>query len=48
MSKRVNPMVGFGRKERIDQAVWAVTFMVEEEDVKSLEEACVTKEMAGL
>ena len=43
----VNPIIGLGSKERIDQAVEAVSFKLEEEDIKYLEEPYVPKVVQG-
>ena len=43
----MNPIIGLGSKERIDQAVEAVSFKLEEEDIKYLEEPYVPKVVQG-
>lgn len=45
--KMVNPIVGLGSKERIDQAVEAVRFKITEEEVKYLEEPYLPKNIQG-
>lgn len=43
----VNPIVGLGSKERIDQAVEAVKFKLSDEEAKYLEEPYVPKAVQG-
>ena len=43
----VNPIVGLGSKERIDQAVEAVKFELSDEDAKYLEEPYMPKTVQG-
>ena len=43
----VNPIVGLGSKERIDQAVEAVKFELSDEDAKYLEEPYMPKAIQG-
>ena len=43
----VNPIVGLGSKERIDQAVEAVKFELSDEDAKYLEEPYMPKAVQG-
>lgn len=45
--KMVNPIIGLGSKERIDQAVQAVKFKITEEEAKYLEEPYLPKEIQG-
>lgn len=48
LSKRgVNPILGLGSVERIDQAVEAVGFRLEEEEIRYLEEPYLPKEVQG-
>jgi len=43
----VNPIVGLGSKERIDQAVEAVKFELSDEEAKYLEEPYMPKVIQG-
>lgn len=43
----VNPIIGLGSKERIDQAVEAVRFELSEEEAKFLEEPYLPKTVQG-
>ncbi|MCJ1231206.1 hypothetical protein MMC12_007883 [Toensbergia leucococca] len=43
----VNPIIGLGSKQRIDQAVEAVAFKLEEEDAKYLEEPYLPRSIQG-
>jgi len=43
----VNPIVGLGSKERIDQAVEAVNIELSDEDAKYLEEPYMPKQIQG-
>ena len=43
----VNPIVGLGSKERIDQAVDALKFQLSDEEAKYLEEPYMPKTVAG-
>ena len=43
----VNPIVGLGSKERIDQAVEAVKFKLSDEEAKYLEEPYMPKAVQG-
>ena len=45
--KGVNPIVGLGSKERIDQAVEAVKFQLSDEEAKFLEEPYMPKQVQG-
>ncbi len=45
--KGVNPIVGLGSKDRIDQAVEAVKFELSDEDAKYLEEPYMPKAIQG-
>ena len=45
--KGVNPIVGLGSKERIDQAVEAVKFDLSDEEAKYLEEPYMPKQIQG-
>lgn len=47
LSKGANPITGLGSRKRIDQAVQAVAFQLEEDEVKYLEEPYVPKEVQG-
>ena len=48
LSKRgVNPILGLGSVERIDQAVEAVGFRLEEEEIRYLEEPYLPREVQG-
>lgn len=45
--KAINPIVGLGSKERIDQAVEAVKFELSDEEAKYLEEPYMPKVIQG-
>lgn len=45
--QNVNPIVGLNSKERIDEAVSAVTFKLTEEEISKLEASYVPREVIG-
>jgi diketogulonate reductase-like aldo/keto reductase len=48
LSKGVCPIVGFSKKERVDEAIKAVSFKLTEEESTYLEEAYKPHQVVGL